>query len=94
MRRTLASTLKAMAAAVLLTAAAAPALLAPEPAMAQQVRRGDRLPDEYRDAVVYDYERYRLRRPPAGYAWYRVGAWFVMASTSTGVIFDIVPVDG
>jgi len=94
MMRRLATLLKTTAAVLALTLAAAPAVLAPEPAMAQQVRRGDRLPDEYRGSMVSDYDRYRLRRPPSGYAWYRVGQYFVMASTSTGVIFDIVPVDG
>jgi hypothetical protein len=54
------------------------------------LRRGDKLPDAYRSQVVTDYERWHLRRPPDGYAWYRVGNQFVLASMATGVIFDIV----
>jgi hypothetical protein len=95
MRRNLPRTLKTLAAALALLATTAPVLMAPTPAVAQSgLRRGDRLPDEARGDVVYDYDRWRLRRPPNGYAWYRVGDYFVLASTSSGVIFDIVPVGG
>ena len=58
------------------------------------LRRGDVLPDAYRGQVVADYERWHLRRPPSGYAWYRVGSQFVLASTATGIIFDIVDANG
>jgi Ni/Co efflux regulator RcnB len=55
-----------------------------------ELKRGDVLPEAYRSQVVTDYQRWRLRRPPEGYAWYRVGAQFVLASMTTGVIFDVV----
>jgi Ni/Co efflux regulator RcnB len=58
------------------------------------LHRGDVLPDAYRGQIVSDYERWHLRRPPSGYAWYRVGAQFVMASMATGIIFDIVDANG
>ena len=92
MRRFLPTALKALTAVLAVSSVTAPVLLAPETALAQSggLRRGDRLPDEYRNQVVYDYERWRLRRPPSGYAWYRVGDAFVLASTSTGVIFEVV----
>ena len=89
--RTLARAL--CAAAVLMTWAASLALAAPTAAIAQAnggLKRGDILPEASRGQVVSDYQRWRLRRPPEGYAWYRVGGQFVMASMATGVIFDIV----
>jgi hypothetical protein len=90
--------LPGLAAAAALWPAAAMAILtiAPSPALAQAggLKRGDVLPDAYRGQVVSDYERWHLRRPPTGYAWYRVGGQFVMASMSTGVIFDIVDANG
>ena len=58
------------------------------------IKRGERLPDAYRGQIVSDYDRWHLRRPPSGYAWYRVGDYFVLASMSTGIIFDIVSVNG
>ncbi len=58
------------------------------------LKRGDVLPDAYRGQVVADYDHWHLRRPPSGYAWYRVGDRFVLASTTTGVVFDIVDVRG
>jgi Ni/Co efflux regulator RcnB len=53
-------------------------------------RRGANLPPYYRGYVVNDYDRYHLRRPPRGYAWYRVGDDYLMATIATGVIFDII----
>jgi len=53
-------------------------------------RRGAMLPTYYRGYVVNDYGRYRLRPPPRGYAWYRVDDDYLLASTLTGVIFDII----
>jgi len=52
-------------------------------------RRGGYLPDSYRGGVVNDYRRYRLRPPPAGYNWVRVGAGFALVSED-GRIFDMV----
>ena len=80
-------------AAVLTSSATAVVCIAPAEALAQAagaLKRGDVLPDAYRGQIVTDYQRWRLRRPPDGYAWYRVGAQFVMASMATGVIFDVV----
>lgn len=53
-------------------------------------RRGSSLPPYYRGFVISDYDRYRLRRPPRGYAWYRVGDDYLLAATSSGIIFDII----
>lgn len=53
-------------------------------------RRGGHLPPYYRSYVVYDYGRYHLRRPPAGYAWYRVGDDYLLAAIASGIIFDII----
>lgn len=54
-------------------------------------RRGGYLPpDSYRGAVVQDYRRYRLRPPPQGYAWVRVGGGFALVSLADGRIFDMV----
>ncbi len=40
--------------------------------------------------MVNDYYRYRLRPPPRGYAWYRVGDDYLMAAIATGIIFEII----
>lgn len=56
-------------------------------------RRGSNLPPYYRGYVIRDYERYRLRRPPAGYAWYRVGDDYLLAGVASGIIFDIIGED-
>jgi Ni/Co efflux regulator RcnB len=53
-------------------------------------RRGGYLPDVYRGGVVNDYQRYRLRPPPRGYAWVRVGGGFALVSMEDGRIFDMV----
>lgn len=53
-------------------------------------RRGAVLPPYYRGYVVNDYYRYRLRPPPRGYAWYRVGNDYLMAAIATGIIFEII----
>lgn len=47
-------------------------------------------PDSYRGAVVEDYRRYRLRPPPHGYAWVRMGDGFALISLDDGQIFDRV----
>jgi Ni/Co efflux regulator RcnB len=44
----------------------------------------------YRGAVVEDYRRYRLRPPPHGYAWVRMGDGFALISLDDGQIFDRV----
>ena len=53
-------------------------------------RRGAVLPGYYRDYRVNDYYRYRLRPPPRGYAWYRVGDDYLLAAVASGLIFDII----
>lgn len=53
-------------------------------------RRGSNLPPYYRSYVVHDYGRYHLRRPPPGYAWYRVGDDYLLAAIASGLIFDII----
>jgi Ni/Co efflux regulator RcnB len=54
-------------------------------------RRGGYMPPDYRGAPMQDYGRYRLRPPPRGYTWMRVGGSYVLMSTMTGQIFDVVP---
>lgn len=53
------------------------------------VRRGY-VPDGYRGDVVGDYRRYRLRPPPQGYAWVRMGNGFALVEMGSGRIFDRV----
>lgn len=55
-------------------------------------RRGDRVPQQYRDRqyVVEDYHQYRLNTPPRGYHWVGVGGDFLLVAISTGVISQIV----
>jgi Ni/Co efflux regulator RcnB len=60
------------------------------PPDARSARRGGYLPDAYRGGVVDDYQRYRLRAPPRGYAWVRVGGGFALVSLDDGRIFDMV----
>ena len=56
----------------------------------RSLRPGGWLPPEYRGAPVYDYPRHRLRPPPAGYAWRRMGDAFVLVDRN-GRVFDIIP---
>ncbi|AIU25755.1 RcnB family protein [Pandoraea pnomenusa] len=55
-------------------------------------RRGDRVPQQYRDRqyVVDDYRQYRLNPPPRGYHWVGVGGDFLLVAITTGVISQIV----
>jgi Ni/Co efflux regulator RcnB len=53
------------------------------------IRPGGYLPPAYRGALLYDYQRYRLRPPPHGYAWFRVGGSFLLVSLADGQIFDV-----
>jgi Ni/Co efflux regulator RcnB len=52
-------------------------------------RRGGYLPDNYRGAFVDDYERYRLRPPPRGFTWVRMGDGFALVGPD-GRVFDMV----
>jgi Ni/Co efflux regulator RcnB len=56
----------------------------------QTWRRGGYLPPYYRGYVVNDYARYRLRPPPRGYYWYRVGDDYLLAAVTTGLITDLL----
>lgn len=53
-------------------------------------RRGGYLPDAFRGGVVDDYQRYRLRAPPRGYAWVRLNGGYALVSLDDGRIFDMV----
>jgi len=53
--------------------------------------RGHILPSEFRGARMDDYARHRLRRPPAGYSYYRRGRDAYLVSDRTGMIFEVVP---
>ncbi|AOJ02480.1 hypothetical protein WS70_12125 [Burkholderia mayonis] len=56
-------------------------------------RRGDRLPDEYRDRqyVIDDWRGYHLSPPPRGYHWVGIGGDYLLVRISTGVILQIGP---
>ncbi|HUZ11967.1 MAG TPA: RcnB family protein [Caulobacteraceae bacterium] len=54
-------------------------------------RRGGYLPPADEARGVDDYWRFHLRRPPYGYRWVEVGNQYLLVSTSTGLIFDVVP---
>jgi Ni/Co efflux regulator RcnB len=55
--------------------------------------RGQYLPPEARGAMIQDFARYHLRRPPRGYYWYRAGDDYVLAAVATGVIFEVIQGD-
>ena len=54
-------------------------------------RRGDYLPDTYRNTPAPDPGRLHLRAPPYGYAWVQVGPDVLLMQQSTGRILDSVP---
>jgi Ni/Co efflux regulator RcnB len=54
------------------------------------IRPGGYLPPDYRGAPVHDFQRYRLRPPPHGYAWVRSGNAFLLVSLIDGQVFDVV----
>ncbi|HEX4184018.1 MAG TPA: RcnB family protein [Caulobacteraceae bacterium] len=56
-------------------------------------RRGQYLPQDFRGEVVADYARYHLRKPPRGCVWYRDADDYVLASTTTGMIFEVIHAD-
>jgi Ni/Co efflux regulator RcnB len=62
-----------------------------EPPTGRSVRRGGYMPPAFQGAALGDYGRYRLRPPPRGYAWYRVGGGYALVSIYTGQIFDMIP---
>lgn len=53
-------------------------------------RRGGYLPRDFSGEIVDDYRRYRLRTPPAGFAWVRMGRGFALVSMRDGQVFDVV----
>jgi len=53
--------------------------------------RGDYLPPMYRNGVVQDRGRYRLRTPPPGYDWVGVGPDIYLMQRGTGLILDTIP---
>ena len=65
----------------------------PRGGAAARWRRGQVFPPAYREAVVGDYYRYHLRRPPPGYYWYRNGDDFILAAVASGLIFEVVQGD-
>jgi Ni/Co efflux regulator RcnB len=62
----------------------------PPPAYGGYLRRGGHLPPGVRGEVVPDLGRYRLRPPPPGYDWVRVGNAFLLMNRETGQIFDMI----
>ena len=54
------------------------------------LRRGGMVPPQYRGAIVPDYGRHRLRPPPPGFAWVRLGDRYMLVSRATGQIFDVI----
>ena len=55
------------------------------------IRPGGYLPPDYGGVVIEDYGRYRLRPPPRGYVWVRVGRDLALVSMDDGRIFDVAP---
>ena len=54
------------------------------------IRPGGYLPPEHRGETVRDFQRYRLRPPPHGYAWVRSGNAFLLVSLIDGRVYDVV----
>lgn len=55
--------------------------------------RGEYIPRGYvveRTYYVSDPARYRLRQPPPGYRWVRVGDDVYLAQTETGLIAEVI----
>jgi Ni/Co efflux regulator RcnB len=55
------------------------------------VRPGRYLPPNFQGEIIDDYGRYRLRPPPRGYAWVRIGRDLALVSMDDGRIFDVAP---
>jgi Ni/Co efflux regulator RcnB len=60
------------------------------PPPAYGVRRGGQIPPEYLGAIVPDYGRHRLRPPPPGFGWVRMGNRYMLVNRGTGQIFDVI----
>ena len=63
----------------------------PQPRDIPSPRRGGYLPPEAGRGAIQDNARYRLRAPPRGYTWVRIGNDFALVSEATGQVFDVVP---
>lgn len=59
------------------------------PPRAYGLRRGGYLPPQARGSEVEDYGRYRLRPPPRGFRWVRVGGAYALVGPD-GQIFDMI----
>jgi Ni/Co efflux regulator RcnB len=59
------------------------------PPRAYGLRRGGYMPPQVQGGVVEDYGRFRLRPPPRGYDWVRVGDDFLLVAPD-GQIFDMI----
>lgn len=53
-------------------------------------KRGEYLPIDYRDRRFNDWDRYDLRRAPAGYDWVRVDNDVYLTQIATGLVADVV----
>lgn len=67
-----------------------PAWQAPRGYHAQQWKRGDRLPGEYRRTAIRDYRSYHLAPPPRGYEYVRVGNDVVLTAIASGIIGAVI----
>ncbi|MDB5934924.1 MAG: hypothetical protein JWQ01_2268 [Massilia sp.] len=58
----------------------------------QEMRRGDRLPNEYRGSryVVNDWRGRHLSAPPRGYQWVQANNDYVLAAIATGLIAQVL----
>lgn len=66
----------------------APRAYAPPP---RALGRGQTVPQPYRGAQIRDFDRYRLRPPPAGYDWVGVGPDIYLMQRSTGMVLEAIP---
>ena len=57
-----------------------------------QMRRGERLPDQYRGSryVVNDWRGRHLSAPPRGYQWVQANNDYVLAAIATGLIAQVL----
>ena len=53
--------------------------------------RGQYLPPPYRGGQIQDFGRHRLRPPPAGYDWVRVGPDIYLTQRATGLVVEAIP---
>lgn len=64
---------------------------APPPPPPRAWGRGQVLPQPYRGGQIRDFDRYRLRPPPAGYDWVGVGPDIYLMQRSTGLVLEAIP---